>query len=237
MRAIAAVAAMATVVLLAGCQRAPDLPAAEARATALDYEGEARGALARQDYALAAAHLRAVLAGDPASVFAHYSLGVCASYLGRLDEATGEFQWIVQHAPRASEERRLARQWLAQREGDGRAGSTPELVAGAATVRGVALWPPADGQAPAPRARQQLHLIGLRGTPTQGLTHVLRTDKNGRYTFTNVAPGAYRLVDVIAGTPKWRLKVVLAPGQDVTLDLTPDNNARLRDDFPDATRG
>lgn len=236
MRRVVSVGA-AMIVLLTGCHRSTEVHP-QAQTASIDYAAEARAALGRQDYSLAAVHLRAVLAAEPESVFAHYSLAVCASYLGRLDEATAEFRWVVQHAPRASEEQRLARQWLAERDRtDGGGGPATESVVGAASVRGLAIWPPAAGTTPVPRARLQLHLIGLRGTPTQGLTHMLRTDATGHYAFTNVVPGAYRLVDVIAGAPKWRLKVILQPGQDLSLDLTPDNGLKARDDFPDAARG
>ena len=89
------------------------------------------------------------------------------------------------------------------------------------------------GRNPTPQSRRQLFLIGVRGTPTQELQYVLRSDREGHYEFTRIIAGSYKLTDAIAARPKWRLKVALQPGQGVTLDLTPQNATDLRDDFPE----
>ena len=97
-------------------------------------------------------------------------------------------------------------------------------------LAGLVLWGEA-GQAPLPQRRLQLHLIGLPGTPTKGLRHTLRSDQYGHFEFKRVAPGPYKLTNVIAGRPKWRLRVVVEAGRDAALDLTPENGLGVRDDF------
>ncbi len=82
-----------------------------------------------------------------------------------------------------------------------------------------------------PQARLQLFLRGLRGTTTKDLQYMLRSDREGRYGFKNVVPGPYMLTDAVAGSPKWRLRVEAKPGEDLALDLTPENAASVRDDF------
>jgi hypothetical protein len=42
------------------------------------------------------------------------------------------------------------------------------------------------------------------------------------------------LTNKVAGSPTWRLRVKLAPGEITSLDLGEDNSARVRDDFPGA---
>ena len=60
---------------------------------------------------------------------------------------------------------------------------------------------------------------------------VLRTDQEGRFKFVDVMPGSYMLTDVVAGKPRWRLKVEVSPNSTLRLDLTPRNGAPARDDF------
>ena len=55
----------------------------------------------------------------------------------------------------------------------------------------------------------------------------------GRFEFKNVPAGTYKLTNRIAGEPLWRLKVDVADGQTASVDLTPQNSLRVRDDFPD----
>jgi len=89
-----------------------------------------------------------------------------------------------------------------------------------------------SGEAPndvVPVQRMQLILMEY---PSRVQYHRVRTDEQGRFRFANVVPGTYKLTDRAAGTPQWRLRVELKPGQDVTLDLGPGNTTRMRDDFP-----
>ena len=62
---------------------------------------------------------------------------------------------------------------------------------------------------------------------------MLRTDQQGNFRFTDVVPGDYMLTNVIAGPPTWRLRVTLAKGERLTLDLLPSNQTAVRDDFRD----
>ena len=235
-RSVALLVALGLFLALAGCQRAAE-PSVVASGPVVDAVAAARQALALQAWAAAARHLRTALARNPDDLFLHFNLAVCATWLELRDEAVREFEWVVAHAPAESDEARTARQWLADardrarpRGGADTAAGDPTAAAG--RLRGIALWGEA-GQAPLPRPRLQLHLIGLPGTPTKGLRHTLRSDEYGHFEFKRVAPGPYKLTDVIAGRPKWQLKVVVEAGRDGALDLTPDNSVAVRDDFRD----
>jgi len=225
--------AVCAALLVSGCQRPPETAKPEAP-TIEDPAADARAALAADNCAAALPHLRAAVASDPHSLFLHYNLGACASQLGAHDEATREFRWIVANADPMSPEAQTARRWLVE------AGLLKEAVAASAkddptvgnsTLGGAVTWSE-PGQAPAPRARQQLFLKGLRGTRTKELQYVRRSDDSGHYEFKNVAPGTYKLTDVIAGRPRWRLRVAIEPGTELALDLGPANAASVRDDFP-----
>ncbi len=232
MRRPLALAAVAFALALAGCQRAPAPPAAPA--PAVDHVAEARKALAAQGWSLAAGHLRAALAKDPESLFLHYNLAICATWLDLREEATREFEWVVAHASRDSEEAKTARGWLAEnrdrRPTPTRAEPAPAAVdpkVGDSGLHGVIMW--TDGT----QSRLQLFLVGRRNTSTKDLSYVLRSDREGRYELKRIPAGQYKLTDAIAGRPKWRLRVALEPGQDLSLDLTPQNGLPARDDFPE----
>ena len=60
----------------------------------------------------------------------------------------------------------------------------------------------------------------------------VRTDQDGRYVFTKIPPGAYKLTNTVAGPPLWRLRVTIDPGRETTLDLNNGNSLTVRDDFP-----
>jgi hypothetical protein len=63
---------------------------------------------------------------------------------------------------------------------------------------------------------------------------VRRTDDSGHFEFKRIPPGIYMLTNRIAGEPMWRLRVQLEPGQNLTLDLSEANSAKIRDDFPES---
>jgi hypothetical protein len=42
------------------------------------------------------------------------------------------------------------------------------------------------------------------------------------------------LTDAVSGPRNWRLRVELQPSQSATLDLTPANHIKIKDDFPAA---
>lgn len=228
---LALLAALGLALAVVGCQRAPEAPPA-ARAPAADDVALAKAALAVADWARAAPHLRAALQKDPQSLFLHYNLAICATWLDLKAEAIREFGWVVDHAPSDSDEARTARKWLAENNKDTStevAASQTDPTVGDSGVHGVVLW----GDPATPQGRQQLVLGGLHGTPTQGMVYVRRADREGRYEFKNIPPGTYKLsAEVPKGPGGWRLKVELRPGDDLVLDLTPDNSTARRDDFP-----
>ena len=235
MRWSVALAAIGLLLAIGGCQRAAERPSI-APGPVVDAVAEARRALAVQAWAAAVPHLRTAIAQNRNDLFLHYNLAICATWLELRDEAIREFEWVVAHAPAESKEAKTAHQWLA--EARGRAGPTGARVGsdsadptlGDGGLHGIVLWGEA-GQPPALQRRLQLHLIGLPGSPTKDLRYSLRSDEYGHYEFKRIVPGAYKLINAIAGHPKWRLRVAVEGGRDVALDLTPDNGIAGRDDF------
>jgi len=229
-----ALAAVGVLLALSGCQRPPMAPPT-AVAPAVDHVAEARKALAAQHWAGAAPHLRAALGRDAESLFLHYSLAICASWLSLQDEAVREFEWVAANAPRDSAEAKVARRWLAASRSPIASvaeASDDDPTVGTSGLRGTVFWAE-PGQAPAPRSRQQLVLIGLPDSPTHEQIYVVRADRQGNYEFKRIVAGPYKLRgEAAGGRTLWRLKVVLKPDQDLALDLTPANGRPARDDFP-----
>jgi hypothetical protein len=220
--------------LLGACQR-PSTTIAPTVQTIVDPAADARAALVANDCAGAVPHLRRALASDPESLFLHFNLGVCSDRLGARDETILQFSWVVANVEPSSAEAQTARRWLIEAgvlAEDPIAEAKEDPTVGDSTLRGTVAWGE-PGRVPAPSARQQLFLKGVPGTPTKELRYVRRSDDSGYYEFKNVAPGTYKLTDVIAGQPKWRLRVTLEPGQSLALDLGPSNVASVRDDFSD----
>lgn len=232
-----ALLALGAALATAACQRAPEAPAPAP--TVVDHLVEARKALAVADWATAAPHLRAALQQDPTSLFLHYNLAICATWLDLRDEAAREFEWVVAHATSDSDEVKTAREWLASRQKKTatETASSPgggDVGLADSAVHGIVMSGE-PGQPATPLGRQQLILSGLRGTPTKDVYRVLRAEDDGSYEVKRLPPGSYKLSDTIGDKPKWRLKVTLEPGQDLLLDLTPDNGVLRRDDFPTGT--
>ena len=225
---------------LAGCQGAP--PAEPVVSVAVDVGGdvaaEARAAMVRGDWPVAARLLRTALTREPQSLNLHYRLAISATHLDAHEEAVREFQWVEAQAPADSEEASVARAWLASPPRQGARARAPQDAGGFTDVppaigalSGHVLWAEPGGSSQ-PRNRQLLMLIGLPGTPTKGQRYRLRTDQNGRYTFKDVTAGPYQLTDAIAGQPTWRQRVVVEPGRETVIDLSRSNAAPGRDDFP-----
>jgi tetratricopeptide repeat protein len=233
----ATLVAAAISVITSGCRESrPQVPKALAE---VDPMPAARDAMGRHDYAAAVPLLRQTLARHSADVEAHYRLAVSTSHLDQLDEASREFEWVVAHAQPDAPEARIAHEWLASRTtvapplNAAAPGPSPVTVEpppqapDRATLSGRAVGP--DG----PMSRLQLFLKGLPETAVKDEYHRLRTDAQGNFQFPNLVPGDYMLTNAIAGPVQWRLKVALARGQRLTLDLSPSNDVRARDDFPE----
>ena len=225
------------VLVLSACGSPAPVPTAE-----YDVVAEALKAFDLSEWAQAARLLREATVKQPSDVRLHYSLGVTATHLTLRDEAIREFQWVVANGVPGSPEVVAARNWLnaagiavaeASAGGDeDRAadGSSRDPERGDNVVRGRLTWP--DGEPPVKLTRLQLFLKGLGGTPTENVYLVLRTDEEARFEFKNVPPGEYKLTNRIAGEPVWRLRVKVAEGEDASVDLSPQNSLRARDDFP-----
>jgi hypothetical protein len=203
----------------------------------------ARRAFEGKDWTAAVPLFRTAIGRDKESLELHYKLGISASYLSLIDEAMTEFEWVVAHAAPASEEARIAREWLAA-AGSRRGGTTTSAAPGGARdgvgdprvgdagISGTVTWAEA-GSSPEVKRRMQVHLISLPGQQTvEEQRFTVRTDQDGRYVFTKIPPGAYKLTNTVAGPPLWRLRVTIAPGQETTLDLSNANSVNARDDFP-----
>jgi hypothetical protein len=226
---------------LIACQAPPPPRPATKTSAALAAE-----ALDKGDYAGAADLYRGALATEPESLPLHYGLGIAASYLDRRAEAVREFTWVLDRAEADSPEATTARRWL-QSVGALR---RPEVTAAAraaspdqsdtspkkeeersapGVVQGRALFDDTPGVV-VPMKRMQLLLSDY---PKREVYLRIRTDEGGRFRFAEVPPGVYKLTDRVAGPPRWRLRVEVKRGQELTLDLDPGNSTRVRDDFPE----
>jgi hypothetical protein len=218
-------------IALGACSSPAPPPTAE-----YDVVAEALKAFERSDWVPAARLLREATAKQPMNVQLHYYLAIAATHLDLREEAIREFQWVMANAPAGSPEALAARKWLTEAGvlGTGTAAADSPAPAdkefGTSALRGRVAW--TEGEPPVKTTRMQLFLKGVPGTPTKDLQYVRRTDEEGRFEFTSIAAGSYKLSNRIAGEPLWRLRVNVPEGQDVTLDLTPQNSFRVRDDFP-----
>lgn len=189
---------------------------AEARARGEDYEGAWR------------LYYRALQAA-PEDVALWYGLGVVLSRLDRPREAERAFRYVVEHGRPDSEEARAARNWLV------RAGALTELVTftvsspavvgngDRAAVTGMVTW---GARAPRHRAiRVQLLLAGVSGD-AEGKRFRARTSLGGAYAFRHLPAGSYRLIGAAAGQRLWDLRLDVADGRGISLDLGKDNSER-----------
>ena len=231
-----AIAVFVSAVALTACQNSAP-PAPVNKAVAIDHAAEARKAFAARDWAAAAPHFRAAIASDPGSLTLHHGLATCASWLGLIDEAKVEFNWVLVHAPAGSVEAQMAREWLAsldaQEATTTASANAADPKVGDAGLHGLVTWD-GPGHPPGIVARAQLDLKGLPNTPTKGLTYYMRSDKEGLYKFSRIVAGPYRLSGSVAGKPTWDLKVEVKSGEDLTLDLSPGNSTANRNDFTPA---
>lgn len=233
--------ALTLVLAVSACQ---DSPAPQKpRVQEQDPVALARQAFEGKDWAAAAPLFRTAIGRNTESLELHYKLAISASYLSLVDEAMTEFEWVVAHAVPASEEARIAREWLAA-AGPRREGTTTSAAPGGAResiadsrvgetgISGTVTWAE-SGNRPEVKQRMQVHLIALPGQQTvEEQRFTVRTDENGHYAFTKIPPGDYKLTNTVAGPPLWRLRVTIAPGRETSLDLNNANSLNVRDDFP-----
>ena len=216
---------------LAACQGPPPAPTPAAGPTLATQAAEALNA---GDYAKAADLYRRALAGAPDSLPLHYGLAVAASHLNLKDEAIREFKWVLARAPKDSTESEAARRWLTS-AGALASEPPPDARDEAARAPGQASL---EGQMVMPEGgsaqRRMLVLYGLPNAATKEERYQIRTDDNGRFRFPSVTPGPYMLTDAVSGSRNWRVRVELQPHQSATLDLTPANHIKVKDDFPAA---
>jgi hypothetical protein len=230
-------------VLSAACQRPATPPAVELSVATEDPGDAAQRAFDKRDWQASAALFREAIVRDGEKMPYHYRLAISATWLEDRAEAAREFQWVFEHAAPGTEEYQAARSWLTEAGlvRDAKPVDTavsPEAedkdkrAEGRGGVTGTVVW--AEGtEATAPKRRQQLHLIGLRDTPSQGQSYVVRTDEQGHYQFKDVRPGPYKLTNTLGLEPTWRMKVEIKAGGSPVVDLSPDNSVKVRDDFRD----
>jgi hypothetical protein len=215
------------------------VPSPRSTSAEIDHVAEGNKAFDRQDWGTAATHYRIAIEQRPPDVFLHYRLAIATSWLDMRDEATTEFQWVVANAAASSEEARVAREWLdaarkrrADRAGAGGSdGDVKDERVGDSGLHGRVVWDQGQGMQPLKRVQLHVYAINEDGT-SKKMSFQVRTDFEGNYRFRNLPAGLYKLTDDNVGTPKWRLKVEIKPGEDPALDLGPDNSVNTRDDFP-----
>ena len=236
-------AALALVFLIAAACERQSVARVVADASGPAPAEAARIAMASRDWLAAAPLFRQAIAKTPDDVALHYDLAICASYLDLRDEAAREFQWGLAHGAPGSEEVQVSRRWLADAGGVAASPATSDQAApvpdpndprtGDGSVRGIIRWAEPGQRTEQPLNRKLLHLVGLKNTATHGLRYNVRSDENGRYEFTNIVAGPYKLTDAIAGEPMWRLKISVPKAQETAVDLDTQNSAKVRDDFPE----
>ena len=100
---------------------------------------------------------------------------------------------------------------------------------GTARLSGRMDWP----DAPDTLIRRALVLKGVKGTPSFGLYYRLRADEHGEFAFDRIQGGEFKLSDDVSGSGfHWRLRMEIREGEAATVDLTPANSVKVRDDFP-----
>jgi len=219
---------MVSVALVVGGCRESRPQAPKALVADADPLVKAREAMARHEYGVAVGFLREAVARRPADLEPHYRLGVSASHLDEVDEASREFEWVVAHGEAETAEVKVARDWLSSRpSAKGPSTADGPQKSDLASLSGKAIGPDK------PVARLQIFLKGVPGTAVEREYHVLRTDQQGNFHFANVVPGEYVLTNAVAGPVRWRLRIPLTAGQRLGLDLSPANDASVRDDFPE----
>jgi tetratricopeptide (TPR) repeat protein len=235
LRTLVAVAALA-----AACQSsAPPAPAPTASTpdlATLRARGDTH--LALGEYEAAATAYREAVALDGANQGLRHRLGVALARLGRLDEAAEAFRWVVDNGGGGSEEVRIARQWLAERDaaakGDARRPerpvfektADPAAARDAGRVEGRTEWADLD-----PALVRPILQVVLEGDApdTKGRRYAARTSLGDPYSVADVPPGRYKLMAQVGPIRLWETRVDVKPGGPTAVDLLPATSIAPKD--------
>jgi hypothetical protein len=249
LRACAATALLACLVLV-GCRETPPDPPRVAAAPTQDPRAEGEAAARRGDWQMAVTHYAAAVAKQPDDVLLRFAYGSALSQLDRRDETIEQFRWVVEHGEPARPEVAAARQWLQQARAlptaararddaatstDGAAAPTPSpppapgAPAGpTGQITGKTGWPGVD--------QEQRVSVRLRLHGESPATAVARQRFSVRlgvpFTISHLPPGPYRLVGEAKGMTLWDVPVTVEAGQATTVDLSPLNSAVPAGRFP-----
>lgn len=228
---------LAAALLTAACQGPAPSPApVQSGASPEELRARADAHFAEKNYDQAVAAYRDALAADERNLAVRHRLAVALAQLGRGDEAAEVFHAVIAQAPPGSDEARIARQWIAERESPAQpvgattlSPSTGAETGGTARVEGRTEWAHLDPS----RARPNLQLL-LQGDEvgTQGRRYWSRTLLGEPYRFDNVAPGRYRLIAQVGSVRLWDTSVTVAGPGTIEVDLTTQKSPAK----PDALR-
>lgn len=174
------------------------------------------------DYEMAAEKYRAAVEREPDDVSLRFALGTALSHVGRQEETTEQFQWVVMRGDPRAPVVQTARRWLV------RAGVLAEPVAFASSTAAARAVPPGKVKGKTewkgpdlPVGSSQVSIL-LRGEDEPNKETAFDTSlKLGEpYEFDQVPPGTYRLTARVSETQLWNGKVTVEPGKETVLDLT-----------------
>lgn len=217
-------ALIAVVVLAAACQSPGPTPGPTGSSTTPEeLRAQADAHFAQQRYDAAVTAYREVLGTDDRNVAVRHRLAVALAHLGRADEATEAFRSVVEMAPPNSDEARIARQWLVEREGPRQAvaaatvAPAAEETIGSGRVEGKTEW-----NLDPSHVRPSLQLLLQGDDPgTQNRRYWARTSLGEAYSFEGVVPGRYRLTAQVGPIRLWDTRVSVLGSGPTAVDLTP----------------
>jgi hypothetical protein len=179
---------------------------------------------------------------EPGDFRLRYRLGVALSHLDMREDATGVFKWVVANGPHASEEVRLAQQWLeaaitkavaaAPSSGSASSTATNSPVEGRGAVRGRTEWTTLDLNKVVPRI--QIQLASNDPPPRQRL-YSTRVLLNEPYEIKGVVAGQYRLTAQSGMTRLWEMSITVAEDSPTVVDLTQSASVAPPDTFKPAS--
>jgi hypothetical protein len=209
---------------------------------------EAAALSARGDYVAAAEKYRDLVQRYPDDVLLRYAYGSVLSHLDRRQDAINEFTWVVANGRPSLPEVVSARQWLLEAGAllsDG--GKQADSTAAEARSTASATPPPSGAALPQPLLRGQTSWPGVNpevrrvklvirviGDEDSNRTVNLpvRIDLGRPYRAAGIPPGAYRIVGHSGDVQLWEKRLVLEPGKETVLDLTPETSSVSPSEFP-----